>query len=214
MLVTNKNLTAKWCNVRRCKPSQTHHSVSSYHRCSVKTNLTPHTNQSNSCVAIQLTKDNSRHWTFTERNSMYLSCGWDPLVSLPCEMEPDTDVRDHRDTNCSLRFRTDQHLQCHDMLLGWAKHCIQASKAWQTNATRSHLNPSWFTCNNFPNPLVCSPTHPVWSYHSLVPLADTKALLMLSVHWGEVLRRKPSPLKAPMEDGWSCMGWIINRCSL
>lgn len=52
---------------------------------------------------------------------------------------------------------------------------------YETNASRSHLNPSWFTCSNFLNPTVSS-THPVCSYHSLISLADTKTLVIISVH--------------------------------
>lgn len=140
----------------------------------------------------------------------------DPLVSLPCEMEHGTHMESTETQTVSWgseQITTSNALVCCLGELGTAYNLVKA-EIYQANASRSHLNPSWFTCNNFLNLTASSPTHPVCSYHSLIPLADTKTLLKISVHWGKALRRKPSPLRASMEDGWSCTGWIINRCSL
>lgn len=142
-------------------------------------NLSAHTSGSNWSVATQLRTEKSRRWRLTERTSTHLSCGWDLLAHLSCEMECDTATGDHRNTSSRSAQTSASNAMVHGLGELSTAHKLENPQMCQVNATIPHLTTLGI-------PAVCSPSQLVSSYHTWVLLADLNILFMINVHWREV----------------------------
>lgn len=186
MSTQNKILITNWCNVKRCKPSQTYRDLRSYCSLCIEMDLAPHR-----AHVIKV-------WQYSSPKIIWgmedLQRETGSIQAVERCWRSETQAA----SSVSAQTSTSNVVKCYWMR--WAPHAcyypLRFIGLMQPDCIKiqAGLYPT-----SLGIPAVWSPAH-----HSWVHLADLEIILQLSAHWRGAQSRKSVPLKASTENGVSC----------